>query len=111
MRRHRPEPLAVADEIGNRHVLAAHAHDVVVEPSLVDAVPGRLVHRLDIDAPHLDADLRAYAADLDHGFPPEARGARRLAHGSSLTAESTPARRALQFEIAQAAQAMTALRY
>jgi hypothetical protein len=58
VRRHRPEALAVADEIGDRQILAAHAHDVVVEPGLVDPAEIVIAHGLDVEAAHLDPDLR-----------------------------------------------------
>jgi len=58
VRRHRAEALAIADKIGDRQILAAHAHDVVVEPSLIDPAESVVVHRLDVDAAHLDPDLR-----------------------------------------------------
>ena len=58
VRGHRAEALAVADEIRDRQILAAHAHDVVVEPSLIDPAESVVVHRLDVDAAHLDPDLR-----------------------------------------------------
>ncbi len=76
MRRHRTEVLAIGNEIRDRQLLAAHAHDIVVEPGLVDLVPGRLVHCLDVDPAHLDADLRTQAANLEHRFPPCALKAR-----------------------------------
>src|SRR5207253_834962 len=62
MRRHRPKALAVANEVRDRQSLVAHDHHIVIEPSLVDSAPGRLVHRLYVDAGHLDANLRPHLA-------------------------------------------------
>ena len=70
VRRHRPEALAVMDKIRDRQVLAAHAHDVVVEPSLVDPPPFVVAHRLDVDAAHLDPDLRTHATNFEHALLP-----------------------------------------
>src|SRR5262249_2526968 len=66
MRRHRAKAFAVANEVRDRQILVADDHDIVVEPSLVDPVPNRLVDRLDIDTGDLDADLRPHPADLEH---------------------------------------------
>src|SRR6516162_6123872 len=70
MLRHRAEALAVADEIGDRQLLAAHAHDVAVEPGLVHLPPIGLIQVLDIDAAHFDPDLRTQTADFEHGRLP-----------------------------------------
>jgi hypothetical protein len=67
---HRPKALAIGDKVGDRQVLVAHDHHIPVEPCLIDRVPGGLVHRLDVDAGDLDADLRSQLAYLEHPRSP-----------------------------------------
>ena len=66
VRRHWPKTLAIRDEVRDRQLLVPHDHHIVVEPSLVDLVPGRLVHRLDVDTGDFDANLRPHPANLEH---------------------------------------------
>src|SRR6516225_503582 len=70
MRRHRPKALAIRNKVRDRQVLVAYYHHIAVEPRLVDRVPGGLVHRLDVDAGDLDADLRSQLAYLEHPRSP-----------------------------------------
>src|SRR5689334_8333157 len=66
MRGDRAEAAAVVEELLQRQLLPSNDQDIVVEPSLVNGVPGGVVQRTEIDAGDLDADLRAHPAHLHH---------------------------------------------
>ena len=56
-----------------RTLLASDDDDVVVEPGLVDFSPGRLVHRLHVDACDLGADLLTHQANFHRLAPSDQR--------------------------------------
>jgi hypothetical protein len=64
MRHDRAEAAAIAHKIGDREVLVAHHHDIVVEPRPIDRRKALVVERLDVDPGYLDADLRPHAANF-----------------------------------------------
>ena len=69
VRRDMAETAAVAQELGDRQVLAGHHQNIVVEPCLIDRREPGIVERPDIDATDFHADLRPHLADLNHGMP------------------------------------------
>src|SRR6266540_2468962 len=60
----RAKAKAVVVEVLDPQFLVADNDDVVVEPGLVDLCPGRLVHRLHVDAHDLGADLLTHQANF-----------------------------------------------
>src|SRR5258708_2655152 len=68
MRRDIAEAAAVAQELRDGQLLTGHHHDIVVEPGLIDRRETRIIERPDVDATHLNADLRAHLTDLNHRF-------------------------------------------
>src|SRR5262249_24772389 len=70
VRCHRSKTLTVGNEVRDRQLLISHDHHIVVEPSLVNLIPGRLVHCLDVDTGDFDTNLRPDPANLEHPHPP-----------------------------------------
>src|SRR6185295_1537257 len=66
----------------DRELLVHHDRDVVIEPRPVDPREARVVERLDVDAPDLDADLRAQTPDFHHVLPSSAAFIRSARNGT-----------------------------